>query len=66
MATKRSNTDTNADKTDKQTYLVCTVINHDGDHYGVGQSIDLTDQQAEALLAVGAVVGNDDSVQEQA
>lgn len=42
--------------TGKTTYTTLVVINHDGDLYEVGDTIDLTDKQAEPLLNVNAVV----------
>ena len=44
-----------ADGIKTQSYAVKSVIHHDGDIYDVGESIDLTDKQAAALLVCGAI-----------
>lgn len=39
----------------KQTYTVTSPIEHDGVRYAEGKPIDLTDERAAPLLAVGAI-----------
>ncbi|MGE0388445.1 MAG: hypothetical protein AB7Q97_27285 [Gammaproteobacteria bacterium] len=38
-----------------KTYTVASPIEHDKEHYAVGETIELSEPQAAALLAVGAV-----------
>lgn len=43
------------DKAAPKTYTALVVINHDDETYDIGSPIDLTDKQAQPLLAVNAI-----------
>lgn len=47
------------DKTAPQTYTALVVITHDDETYDIGSPIDLTDKQAQPLLAVNAIQAAD-------
>jgi hypothetical protein len=55
MATNPKKTTTDAAATGTRAYTVKYVVNHDGEEYGIGSKIDLTDKQAAPLLAVDAI-----------
>lgn len=44
-----------AAKGEKRSYPVLDVLRHDGDDYGPGDTVDLTDAQAAPLLATKTV-----------
>jgi hypothetical protein len=43
------------DQEPETTYIVVHPVSHDNEHYKRGEEIDLTDTQAEALLALGVI-----------
>lgn len=55
MATKPKPATADAVAAGTKTYTVKCVVNHDGEEYGVGSEIELTDKQAAPLLAVDAI-----------
>ena len=47
-------------------YKVLTPIDHDGKRYEPGKPIELDDEQAKPLLAVGAIAGGKGKAEEPA
>lgn len=66
MATKNVKTaDTDQQQSGSIQYVCVDNVIHDGEYYQAGDSIELDDDQTEALLKIGAIMASISSKQEQ-